>query len=42
LQGPGNAVAFDFAPGRPNAQRSQIEIRLARQIDAVHPNGLLR
>ena len=42
LQGLGDAVPFDFAPGGPNAERSQIEIRLLCQIDAVHPHGVLR
>src|SRR5687767_14106506 len=38
LEGLANAVAFNLAPRRSNAQRSQLEVRLACQIDAVHPH----
>jgi len=42
LQSLANVVPFDFAPGGPNTKRSQLEIRLACEIDAVHPHGFLR
>ena len=42
LQGLGDAVPFDFAPGGPDAQQPQIEIRFLCQIDAVHPRGVRR
>ena len=42
LQGLGDAVIFDFAPGGPNAEQSQIEIVLMCQVDAVNPHGVLR
>jgi len=42
LQGLSGTIPLDFARGRPNAQRSELEIRLLCQVDTVHPRDVLR